>query len=219
MEARMSPLDTLEEREFTVPQASAILGLTSKQVNNALDRELVAELAALRLVRTRAGHRIISSSGLLALKLANAWADRFLPQFRRKLLRKALAAGPKSETVREEGIVVELAKHREIVSGGMAKLRAAEELVTRDAEVLGGEPCIRNTRIPVYVVAALANQRGREAARAVYPSLTAKQLELAVLYAKANPRKGRPRTKLPAPRAPAQRQRVKKVKLGAAVEV
>ena len=68
-------------------------------MNYALDREL----AGLRPVKMRAGNRIISSSGLLALKPANAWADRFLPQFRRKLLRKGLAAGPRSETVREGG--------------------------------------------------------------------------------------------------------------------
>ena len=100
--------------------------------------------------------------------------------------------------------MVEVAKHREIVSGGVAKLRAAEELVTRDAEVLRGEPCIRNTRIPVYLVAALATQRGRDKARATYPSLTRDEIELAVPYAKANPRKGRPRTKLltPRPEAP-----------------
>jgi uncharacterized protein (DUF433 family) len=216
MEARMSALRTMGEREYTVPQASAILGLTPKQVNNALDRELDRALAGLRLVRTRAGSRIISSSGLLALELALAWADRFLPQFRRKMLRKALVAGPKSESVREEGVVVELAKYREVVTAGVSRLRAAEELVTRELEVLGGEPCIRSTRIPVYVVAALASKRGREQARATYSSLTGDEIELAVLYAKANPRKGRPRTKLPTPRAPAKRQRVKKVKLGAA---
>jgi uncharacterized protein (DUF433 family) len=152
----------------------------------------------------------------LALELALAWQERFLPEFRGKLLRKVLDAGPKSEDVREEDVVVELAKARESVAAGETKLRAAEALVTREAAVLGGEPCIRNTRILVYVVAALANKYGLEKARATYSSLTGKEIELAVLYAKANPRRGRPRTKLPAPKAPAKRQRVKKVKLGAA---
>jgi uncharacterized protein (DUF433 family) len=215
----MSAIRSKEEREFTVPQASAILGLTPKQVNNVLDRELAPELTRLRLVRRRARGRIISSSGLFALELALAWADRFRPQFRRKILHKALIDQPESESVREDDVVVELAKHREAVTAGVAKLQSAEALVTRDAEVLGGEPCIRNTRIPVYVVAALATQHGRETARATYSSLTANEIELAELYAKANPRKGRPRTKLPKRKMSANRQRVKKVRLGAAVEV
>jgi hypothetical protein len=43
------------------------------------------------------------------------------------------------------------------------------------------------------VVAAIAEKRGIEEAHATYPFLKKQQVELATLYAKAHPRKGRPK--------------------------
>jgi uncharacterized protein (DUF433 family) len=57
-----------------------------------------------------------------------------------------------------------------------------------------GEPCVRGTRIPVYVVAAIARAKGRNEAIATYPSLSLAQVELAELFAQAHPRRGRPKT-------------------------
>ena len=61
--------------------------------------------------------------------------------------------------------------------------------------MLGGSPIIRGTRIPVYDVAAsVAAGVPTDRVLAAYPSLDADKVELAAIYAEANPARGRPRT-------------------------
>ena len=60
--------------------------------------------------------------------------------------------------------------------------------------MLSGTPCIGGTRIPVHDIAdMLANGDTAEAVRDAFPRLSEAQIELAVFYARAYPRRGRPR--------------------------
>ncbi|HWN57797.1 MAG TPA: DUF433 domain-containing protein, partial [Methylomirabilota bacterium] len=69
----------------------------------------------------------------------------------------------------------------------------ARRMVVRDSEVRGGEPVIRGTRIPVYLVADLIEQgAGEQEILSGYPTLKRENRELARLYAMAYPRRGRP---------------------------
>ncbi len=77
----------------------------------------------------------------------------------------------------------------------MERLTAARDCVVIDPDVLGGTPVIRGTRIPVHDVAASVAAKipiGR--ILAAYPSLDADKIELATIYAEANPARGRPRS-------------------------
>jgi uncharacterized protein (DUF433 family) len=67
-------------------------------------------------------------------------------------------------------------------------LHRAEDAVIRDPEIMGGELCLRGTRMPVYMVAA-ARASGQSVADLVqsYPSLTPQLIELATVYAAAHP--------------------------------
>jgi uncharacterized protein (DUF433 family) len=67
-------------------------------------------------------------------------------------------------------------------------------MVVEDPEILSGTPVIRGTRVPVYDVAAQVDS-GIPAERILnsYPSLNASQVELASIYSKAFPQRGRPR--------------------------
>lgn len=74
--------------------------------------------------------------------------------------------------------------------GRLTRARAA---VAEDPDILGGTPVIKGTRVPVYDVAAsvaagVAPSRIKDA----YPSVNDELIELAVLYAKAVPPRGRP---------------------------
>ena len=73
-------------------------------------------------------------------------------------------------------------------------LVAAENMVVEDPEILGGAPVIRGTRIPVHIIAAVV-EAGTPMERVLksYPSLTEVQVQLAVVYAKAVPQRGRPK--------------------------
>jgi uncharacterized protein (DUF433 family) len=75
------------------------------------------------------------------------------------------------------------------------RLEEARVLVTEDAEILGGAPVIRGTRIPVHDVAAsVSGGVPNERIRAAYPGLDDRMIELAAIYAEATPVRGRPRS-------------------------
>ena len=76
----------------------------------------------------------------------------------------------------------------------------ARSMVVSDPEIMGGTPVIRGTRVPVYDVAAsVAAGIPLDRILAAYPSLKSEQLELANLYAEANPQRGRPRQRTAVP--------------------
>ena len=67
-------------------------------------------------------------------------------------------------------------------------------MVTISDDIMGGTPVISGTRVPVHdVAAALAAGVPAKEILEDYPSLTEDRLELAALYAEANPLRGRPK--------------------------
>ena len=73
-------------------------------------------------------------------------------------------------------------------------LSDANDMVISNPAIRGGEPVIRGTRIPVYLIADLLEQ-GADAKEILedYPSLTASKLRAAIAYVNTHPRRGRPR--------------------------
>jgi uncharacterized protein (DUF433 family) len=71
---------------------------------------------------------------------------------------------------------------------------AAMEGVVRDESIRGGEPIIRGTRFPVYLIVELIEQ-GADAREILedYPALTAAKVRVAQAYAQSHPKRGRPR--------------------------
>jgi uncharacterized protein (DUF433 family) len=78
---------------------------------------------------------------------------------------------------------------------GHRKLALSNAMVVEDPKILGGTPVIKGTRIPVYDVAAsAASGLSPDEIREDYPNLDREKIELAIFYAKANPRRGRPKS-------------------------
>ena len=73
------------------------------------------------------------------------------------------------------------------------RLAAAEAAVVEDPAILGGTPVFRGTRVPVHDVAASLDRLSLERVLEAYPGLTGVDAELAQLYARAHPPRGRPR--------------------------
>jgi len=92
------------------------------------------------------------------------------------------------------GLSVDLQPFARKVKDAAADLEAAVAMVTEDEAVMSGMPCIRDTRIPVHDVAASvrAGLPMSEILEA-YPDLTEREVELAELYSRAHPARGRPR--------------------------
>ncbi len=79
------------------------------------------------------------------------------------------------------------------VHANLSKLERARRMVVRDAEIRGGEPVIRGTRIPVYLIADMLLQgASEEEILSGYPTLKRENFDLALIYSKAYPRRGRP---------------------------
>jgi uncharacterized protein (DUF433 family) len=92
------------------------------------------------------------------------------------------------------GVSVDLQPFARKVKDAAIDLEAAVAMVTEDEAVMHGLPCIRDTRILVHDVAASvrAGLPMSEVLEA-YPDLTEREVQLAELYARAHPPRGRPR--------------------------
>lgn len=97
-------------------------------------------------------------------------------------------------TIHHDFLSIDLRPFAERSIERLERLEAARGCVLVSDEVLGGVPVIRGTRIPVHDIAALVAAGVPDAdILEDYPSLKPEMVELAVLYAEANPPRGRPR--------------------------
>ena len=78
--------------------------------------------------------------------------------------------------------------------------RWKEERVVATPDVLGGEPRIAGTRLPVRYIGELVRKGASDELREDYPELTEDDLHLSSVYARAYPKIGRPRANQAAPR-------------------
>jgi uncharacterized protein (DUF433 family) len=73
-----------------------------------------------------------------------------------------------------------------------------EKWIVRDPEVKGGEPVIKGSRVGVHTLAERIAQGEPEAVLDEdFPHIPAEAREIAVSYARANPRRGRPKQSAP----------------------
>jgi uncharacterized protein (DUF433 family) len=80
------------------------------------------------------------------------------------------------------------------LDGDLARYRDAMDLIVEDGAIQGGAATFRGTRILVHQIADLLAQGADEAElRGDYPRLTPAMLTAAPIYARAHPRRGRPK--------------------------
>ena len=170
-------------------EAACVTGVPLKQVHRIIDTGILGGAA-----ECREGSRIVHFDGLVSLKLVHETTAVFTLDGRRRLVRYLLGH-PEAETASVGDVSVDVRSTREEVQGGLSRLTRARETITIDDAVLSGTPCIRGTRIPAHDLAEmLANGDKIEAIRDAWPILTVEQIEAAALYARAYPRRGRPRS-------------------------
>lgn len=102
--------------------------------------------------------------------------------------------------IRHEFLTIDFQPFVQGVVDQLDKLVATRDMVISSKDYLNGMPVIRGTRVPVYDVAANVNSGvSLEEILDGYPTINARQVELAKMYADAYPPRGRPRapTQLP----------------------
>jgi len=106
---------------------------------------------------------------------------------RRNGLIDTMDQNPEADVVRaDDYLMVDVARAREQLAGRAEAL--AEHMVQRVKGLVGGEPVLKGTRVPVRMVAAMKAQ-GASTAEIVdgYPSVTARMVELAEIWSAAHP--------------------------------
>lgn len=198
---------------LTPTEAAVVASVTVRDINRVIDEKILPdELYVVAKDRTR---RLFVDSCVLIAFYFKA-ADRLTAEGRIKTIADASTRLPSSLAkegsrasawwrkwiVTEDFLTIDLAPFVRSVQEQFSRLQEARSLVVEDPEILRGVPVIRNTRIPVYDVAAsVAVGISADRLLAAYPGLTAKDVELAALYAEANPQRGRPRrSPTPSPR-------------------
>ena len=179
---------TAVPQTLSANEAACVTGVPLRQVHRIIDAGLLGSAAA-RRERSRTVH----CDGLVSLKLAHETTAIFTVDGRRRLVRYLLGH-PEAETARVRDVSVDVRSMKNDVQKGLSRLARARESITVDDAVLSGTPCVRGTRIPAHDIAEmLANGDDIGAIRNAWPVLAEEQIEAAALYARAYPRRGRPR--------------------------
>jgi uncharacterized protein (DUF433 family) len=173
---------------ITRREAAQLSGTSLNAVNKAIEQKVLR-------TRRRKGRTLLAPKDVGALTLL-AQTRIALPVAMKRRIVVWARGGPAADAklaldgalaVRMSPEIVEAVRRAE----RYVELR--ERLVEVNPEVRGGEPVITETRVPVRSLARLIELgETREVLREDYAHLPEESFELAPLWAKANPRQGRP---------------------------
>ena len=183
----MDAADTL-----TPAEVGAVTGAPVRAVYKAAEQRL-----APGMVVRRGRERRLTRWGAVCFAIDRAM-PRDVPLPVRRQLYAGILARRSAEPARyERGIlsyVVDVRAVADRVDADLARYRNAVALIVEDPAVQGGAATFRGTRVLVHQVAALLEQGASEAElRGDYPRLTPEMITAAPVYARAHPRRGRPR--------------------------
>jgi uncharacterized protein (DUF433 family) len=181
-----------QSNPYTPAQAAAVTGLSLPAVHKAIEYRLIRP----KVVREgRSLYRLLSKPQVLYLQL-EANGLRCLPLATRRQIARAIEQAPNADMVPVSpggALVVEIKAARKRVEDALRRLVQAERMIVSDPDVMKGTPVYRGTRIPVHAIAGMLAQGATvQEILEGYPALTRENVELAPVYAKAFPRRGRP---------------------------
>jgi uncharacterized protein (DUF433 family) len=187
-----------ERAMLRTTEAAAVSGVSVREVNRAIDEGILPT----GFTSIENGRTLVPAA-CMVISFYFGSAGSLTTDERMRTIAHAesrLRGWPSSEPLNDNWIVthefltIDLAPFAKRVTENLDRLDAARKLVVSSPDILGGMPVIRGTRIVVYDVAAsygagCSIERILEA----YPRLDAEAIALAVLYAEANPPRGRPK--------------------------
>lgn len=172
---------------LTLTEAGYVLNRTTAALNKAVDTGVI------RARQRRVGssiQRLLGPAEMRFLLVADRLEGDLTPAGRRRLYHAIRRLSVDAHHVALGEVVLDLHKIDADLKGRLRRLHELRQWV--GAQTDRSEPLIKGTRIPAYMVAALA--RGQSVAEIVedFPSLSRDQVEAAIDYAKAYPKRGRP---------------------------
>lgn len=187
---------------LTAAEAAVVAHVSLRDVNRAIDEQILPG----DLYRIDDGRHVAADACSL-ISFYFETADQLTAEARLGVIR---TVGPRLSASKGERVLGTPAKDRWIIHSAfltidlapfahraaerLKRLRKARDMVVSTPDILGGLPVIRGTRVPVYDVAASLSAGIPVASiLAAYLTLDAEKVELAGIYADANPPRGRPR--------------------------
>ena len=185
---------------FSLTEAAAVTGLDIRAVNKAVENDVVrisrGRARAKARGRARAKRRQIrrvSMIELLCLQLEYELAHWLPLQVRRDVIRRIARSPRVSEFSPNETLIIRVGATRNRLAARLKELHLAKRMVEIDPEVMGGEPVLKGTRVPVYLIAGMVEDGVPvEEILEGYPILSAEQVDFAPVFSQAYPRRGRP---------------------------
>jgi uncharacterized protein (DUF433 family) len=187
-------LDTL-----TPAEAAVVAGVSMRDVHRVIDEHILPEgFYDIREARS------FSSRACVFIAFYFEAAAKLTAEERQRAITIASQDSsddkPFAKIIHDGFLTIDFAQFRTAVDERLHRLNAARAQVSMDADILSGTPTISGTRVPVYDVAASVSAGvPMERILSSYPVLTRQQVELAALFAEANPQRGRPRQRIVPP--------------------
>lgn len=171
---------------LTLTEAGYVLNRSTSALNKAVDTGVI------RARQRRVGstvQRLLGPAEMRFLLVADRLEKDLTPTGRRRLYEAIRQLSMDSHRVTLGELVLDLGKVDADLKGRLRRLEQLRGWVKLDET---GDPRIKGTTIPVHMVAALARAQSVAEIVADFPSLTPAQVEGAIEYAKAYPKRGRP---------------------------
>ena len=177
---------------YSAAEISAVTGASVRAVYKAMGERLPPGLSVLR---DRRQH--LTRWGAVCFVLDREMPEDVPVAVRREVYATILERQSSARVRHDRGIlsyVVDVKAVADRVDGDLARYRDAMALIVEDQSIQSGAATFRGTRILVHQIADLVAQGADEMElRADYPRLTSAMLAAAPVYARAHPRRGRPK--------------------------
>jgi len=197
---------TAQTYTLTPAEAAVVSRVTVRDVHRMIDEHILPES-----FYSTDPTRSFTSHACVFISFYFRSADRLTSEARQRAIR--IASEPQrsfdSRLVQDEFLTIDLGAFWKDVKESLERLQAARAIVVSDPEILSGAPVIRGTRVPVcHVAASVSSGIPIDRILSAYPSLQREQVDLAAMYAEANPQRGRPRLRVAPPNEqPRRKQR------------
>lgn len=184
---------TVRARElFSAAEIGAVAGVPVKSVYKVIEQRLPGGL----VVRQN-GQLLLTRSGAVCVVVDHEMPKDVPVSVRKQVYAQIKGSMPPGMIKWKHGIlqyVVDTKIAANKLDAKMAKYRKAMKLIVEDPSVQAGVATFKGTRILVHQIANLISKGATEAElREDYPRLTRAMITAATVYAKAHPRRGRPR--------------------------
>lgn len=179
---------------FTRNETAEISGVSVSAVNKALEQRIAKP-------RRSRGRTLLAVEEAAALALISQIPVRLSVKLKRELRDWIVDSSPQpaEELELSPALRIAMTDYASDVAARAAEYaRLRDKYVEVDARKLGGTPVIRGTRMPVRTLAELVESgESRKVLREDYPHIPEEAYDVAVIWARGNPRRGRPNASKP----------------------